>query len=112
VSQNIPGDQPGNKVGPVKARFGGRVLLKDLDPPNSYRIEGEGDGGIAGFAEGGAVGELADQEGGGTILTYSVEAQIGGKLAQLGQRLVNSVAKKLADPFFARFSGAAGTTSQ
>ncbi|MEA2944279.1 MAG: uncharacterized protein QOD09_4808 [Bradyrhizobium sp.] len=101
-----------NKVGPVKARFGGRVFLKDLDPPNSYRIEGEGDGGIAGFAKGGALVELADHESGGTILTYSVEAQIGGKLAQLGQRLVNSVAKKLADQFFARFTEAAGTTSQ
>jgi carbon monoxide dehydrogenase subunit G len=98
-----------NKVGPVKARFGGRVFLKDLDPPNSYRIEGEGDGGIAGFAKGAATVELRDGADGGTVLSYSVEAQIGGKLAQLGQRLVNSVAKKLADQFFERFAVAANT---
>ena len=91
------------KVGPVKARWKGKVRLSDLDPPNSYRISGEGEGGAAGFAKGGAKVSLADQDG-GTLLTYDVEAQIGGKLAQLGQRLINSAAKKTADDFFAKFA--------
>jgi carbon monoxide dehydrogenase subunit G len=94
-----------NKIGPVKARFKGKVRLTDLDPPNGYRISGEGDGGIAGFAKGGATVALADKDG-GTLLTYNVEAQIGGKLAQLGQRLVNGAAKKLADDFFTKFAAA------
>jgi uncharacterized protein len=94
-----------NKIGPVKARFKGKVRLTDLDPPNGYRISGEGDGGIAGFAKGGATVTLVDKEG-GTLLSYNVEAQIGGKLAQLGQRLINGVAKKLADDFFAKFAAA------
>jgi carbon monoxide dehydrogenase subunit G len=94
-----------NKIGPVKARFKGKVRLTDIDPPNSYRISGEGDGGIAGFAKGGAVVALSDKDG-GTLLTYNVEAQIGGKLAQLGQRLVNGAAKKLADDFFTKFAAA------
>src|SRR5437016_8985270 len=92
-----------NKIGPVKARFKGKVHLLDLDPPNGYRISGEGDGGVAGFAKGGATVALTDKDG-GTLLTYNVEAQIGGKLAQLGQRLVNGAAKKLADQFFAKFA--------
>lgn len=91
------------KIGPVKARFKGKVTLSDLDPPNGYRISGEGDGGVAGFAKGGAVVTLSD-EGGGTLLRYDVEAQIGGKLAQIGQRLVNGAAKKMADQFFEQFS--------
>src|SRR6478672_900712 len=85
------------KLGPVKAKFKGKVQLTDLDPPNGYKISGQGDGGIAGFAKGGAVVQLSDQEGGGTLLKYDVEAQIGGKLAQLGQRLINGAAKKMAD---------------
>lgn len=93
------------KVGPVSARFKGKVTLTDLDPPNGYRISGEGEGGVAGFAKGGATVALAEQEG-GTLLTYNVEAQIGGKLAQLGQRLINGAAKKLADEFFAKFAEA------
>ncbi|HKA70702.1 MAG TPA: carbon monoxide dehydrogenase subunit G [Xanthobacteraceae bacterium] len=92
-----------NKIGPVKARFKGKVRLSDLDPPNSYKISGEGDGGVAGFAKGGAVVTLKAQDG-GTLLSYNVEAQIGGKLAQIGQRLVNGAAKKLADQFFAKFA--------
>src|SRR3974390_27990 len=92
------------KVGPVKARFKGRVQLTDLDPPNGYRISGEGDGGVAGFAKGGATVSPADKDG-GTLLTYNVEAQIGGKLAQLGQRLINGAAKKVADEFFRNFAG-------
>src|SRR4029450_6884148 len=91
------------KVGPVKARWKGKVRLSDLDPPNGYRISGEGDGGVAGFAHGGAKVALSDKDG-GTLLTYDVEAQIGGKLAQLGQRLINSAAKKTADDFFVKFS--------
>src|ERR1019366_3037039 len=93
------------KVGPVSARFKGRVTLSDLDPPNGYKISGEGEGGVAGFAKGGATVGLADKDG-GTLLTYNVEAQIGGKLAQLGQRLINGSAKKLADEFFANFAKA------
>jgi uncharacterized protein len=93
------------KVGPVSARF----KAASLDPPNSYKISGEGDGegegGIAGFAKGHATVDLADKDG-GTLLTYNVEVQIGGKLAQLGQRLVGGTAKKLADEFFANFARA------
>jgi len=96
-----------NKVGPVKARFRGKVQLTDIDPPNGYRISGEGDGGMAGFAKGGAKVRLEDVNNDATRLIYEVDAQIGGKLAQLGQRLVNSVAKKMADQFFERFAEAA-----
>src|SRR6187397_852294 len=96
------------KIGPVKAKFKGKVHLTDLDPPNGYKISGEGDGGIAGFAKGGAVVGLVPKDG-GTLLTYNVEAQIGGKLAQIGQRLVNGAAKKMADDFFQKF--AASVTS-
>jgi len=97
------------KVGPVSARFKGRVTLSDFDPPNSYKISGEGEGSVAGFAKGGATVALADREG-GTLLTYNVEAQIGGKLAQLGQRLINGSAKKLADQFFVNFADAVKDT--
>jgi hypothetical protein len=93
------------KVGPVSARFKGKVNLSDLDPPNGYRISGEGEGGVAGFAKGGATVKLSDKDG-GTLLSYDVEAQIGGKLAQLGQRLINGAAKKLADEFFSNFAKA------
>lgn len=94
-----------NKIGPVKAKFKGRVTLSDLDPPNGYKISGQGDGGVAGFAKGGAAVALTEKDG-GTLLTYNVEAQIGGKLAQLGQRLINGAAKKLADQFFENFATA------
>ena len=93
------------KIGPVKAKFKGKVHLTDMDPPNGYKISGEGEGGVAGFAKGGATVGLADKDG-GTLLSYNVEAQIGGKLAQLGQRLSNGAAKKLADEFFANFAKA------
>ena len=93
------------KVGPVKARWKGKVTLSDLDPPNGYKISGEGEGGVAGFAKGGATVKLSEKDG-GTQLAYDVEAQIGGKLAQLGQRLINGAAKKLADEFFANFAKA------
>jgi carbon monoxide dehydrogenase subunit G len=91
------------KVGPVSARFRGKVMLSDLDPPNGYKISGEGEGGVAGFAKGGATVKLCERDG-GALLSYDVEAQIGGKLAQLGQRLVSGVAKKLADEFFTNFA--------
>jgi carbon monoxide dehydrogenase subunit G len=94
------------KLGPVKASFKGKVELVDLDPPNGYRIQGEGEGGIAGFAKGGAKVALSDAEGGQTVLRYDVEAQVGGKLMQLGSRLIDSVSKKLADEFFANFAKA------
>jgi uncharacterized protein len=97
-----------NKIGPVKARFKGKVRLTDLDPPNGYRISGEGDGGVAGFAKGGATVTLKPKDG-GTLLSYNVEAQIGGKLAQIGQRLVNGAARKLADQFFAKFVSTVGS---
>lgn len=95
------------KVGPVSAKFKGRVMLSDRDPPNSYRISGEGEGGVAGFAKGGAAVTLTDKDG-GTELSYTVEAHIGGKIAQLGQRLVNGAAKKFADDFFAKFAEQVG----
>jgi uncharacterized protein len=93
------------KIGPVKARFKGKVHLSDIDAPNGYKISGEGEGGVAGFAKGGAVVKLTEKDG-GTLLSYDVEAQIGGKLAQLGQRLVQGTAKKLADDFFNKFAAA------
>ena len=96
------------RIGPVSARFKGKVNLSDLDPPNSYRISGQGDGGIAGFAKGGANVRLSDADGGGTKLSYDVDAQIGGKIAQLGGQLIDSTAKKLADEFFTNFTKALG----
>jgi carbon monoxide dehydrogenase subunit G len=95
------------KVGPVKAKFGGNVQLSDLDPPNGYTISGEGTGGAAGFAKGGAKVNLAEDSG-DTVLTYTVHATVGGKLAQIGSRLIDSTAKKLAGQFFANFAEAVG----
>lgn len=91
------------KVGPVKASFGGKVTLSEIDPPNGYKITGEGSGGVAGFAKGGAEVKL-EADGEATILHYVVDAQIGGKLAQLGARLIDSTAKKLAGEFFEAFA--------
>lgn len=91
------------KVGPVKASFGGKVTLSDMDPPNGYTISGEGSGGVAGFAKGGAKVGLVD-DGAGTLLTYSVDAQVGGKLAQIGSRLIDGTARKMAEDFFSRFA--------
>jgi carbon monoxide dehydrogenase subunit G len=96
------------RVGPVKATFGGKVTLSDLDPPNSYRISGEGSGGVAGFAKGGAAVRLEQESPEVTVLHYEVDAQIGGKLAQLGARLIDSTAKKLAGEFFASFATVVG----
>ncbi len=91
------------KVGPVSATFKGEVQLEDITPPAGYRIQGEGKGGVAGFAKGGANVQLADQ-GGDTVLTYDADARIGGKLAQIGSRLVAGTARKLADQFFSNFA--------
>lgn len=91
------------KVGPVKATFKGQVTLSDLDPPNSYSIRGEGKGGVAGFAKGGAKVRLADSPG-GTTLQYDVDAAVGGKLAQIGARLIEGTARKLAEEFFTAFT--------
>jgi carbon monoxide dehydrogenase subunit G len=90
------------KIGPVKANFTGRVLLSDLDPPNGYTISGEGQGGVAGFAKGSAKVRL-EEDGSGTILHYDVKADVGGKIAQLGARLIDGTAKKLAGEFFEKF---------
>ncbi len=91
------------RIGPISARFAGNVHLADIDPPNGYTISGEGQGGVAGFAKGGAKVHLAD-DGGGTLLNYEVHAQVGGKIAQLGARLIDASAKQMADAFFDRFS--------
>jgi uncharacterized protein len=91
------------KVGPMSGRFNGKVHLADLDPPNGYTISGEGQGGVLGFAKGGAKVALAD-DGPATLLRYEVNAQVGGKLAQLGARLIDATAKQMADAFFDRFS--------
>lgn len=90
------------KVGPVKATFKGAVALEDVKAPHSYRIVGEGKGGVAGFAKGSANVTLVEVEG-GTELTYHVDAKVGGKLAQLGNRVVGGFAKKMADQFFETF---------
>lgn len=91
------------KIGPVKATFNGEVTLSNINPPEGYTISGEGKGGPAGFASGGADVQLAE-DGDETVLTYTAEAKVGGKLAQLGSRLIDSTARKLADQFFAKFA--------
>ena len=95
------------KVGPVKAKFAGKVTLSELDPPNGYKISGEGQGGVAGFAKGGATVKLTE-DGGDTVLNYEATAEVGGKLASVGSRLVEGVAKKQADDFFGKFSEIVG----
>jgi|TARA_B100000315_G_scaffold61911_1_gene56203 hypothetical protein len=95
------------KVGPVKAKFAGKVTLSELDPPNGYTISGEGQGGVAGFAKGGADVKLVE-DGGETVLSYEAKAEVGGKLASVGSRLVEGVAKKQADDFFGKFSEIVG----
>ena len=91
------------KIGPIAAKFSGKVQLLDLDPPNSYRIAGEGQGGVAGFAKGGATVHLSD-DGPFTVMKYDVKAQVGGKIAQLGARLIDATSKQMADAFFDRFT--------
>lgn len=91
------------KIGPVSAKFTGDVTLENINAPESYTISGEGKGGIAGFAKGGADVKLVE-DGAETVLTYDVKAQVGGKLAQLGSRLIDSTSKKLASQFFTKFN--------
>jgi len=88
------------KIGPVKAKFKGKINLLDIDPPNGYKITGQGSGGTAGFAKGSAIVNLSDGDANTTKLVYDVDAQVGGKLAQVGQRLIQSASKTLADQFF------------
>jgi len=95
------------KVGPVRAKFTGKVTLSDLDPPNGYKITGEGTGGAAGFAKGGADVRLTD-DGPATMMRYAVQAHVGGKLAQIGSRLIDGTARKMADEFFAKFAEIVG----
>jgi len=95
------------RIGPVSANFSGKVTLSDIDPPNGYRISGEGQGGVAGFAKGGAVVTLRD-DGGATVLDYNVDAQVGGKIAQVGARLIDGTARRLADEFFGKFAATIG----
>ena len=99
----------GVKIGPVKARFNGKVELTNLNPPSSYTISGEGKGGVAGFAKGGADVTLVE-EGSETVLSYKVNADVGGKIAQLGSRLIASTSKKLATQFFENFNAAVSGT--
>jgi carbon monoxide dehydrogenase subunit G len=98
------------KIGPIKAGFSGRVTLSDLDPPNSYLISGEGSGGAAGFARGSAAVRLTTA-GDATQLHYEVDAAVGGKLAQIGARLIDTTARKMAEDFFAKFVEIAESTS-
>ncbi|MBM3486922.1 MAG: carbon monoxide dehydrogenase subunit G [Alphaproteobacteria bacterium] len=91
------------KVGPVSAKFTGKVTLSDIKPPESYTISGEGQGGVAGFAKGGASVTLRE-EGAETVLSYVAKATVGGKLAQIGSRLIDSTARKMADDFFGKFA--------
>lgn len=88
------------RIGPIAARFNGKVHLTDIDEPNGYTISGEGQGGVAGFAKGGARVHLAEEAADITLLNYTVQAQVGGKMAQLGARLIDSTAKSMADTFF------------
>ncbi len=97
------------KVGPVKARFKGKVTLGDLDPPSSCTISGEAQGGVAaGFGKGSAKVQLVDADNGATRLSYAVNAQVGGKLAQIGARLIDGVAAKMAEDFFVKFNQIVG----
>jgi len=99
------------KIGPVKATFAGNVALSNVNAPESLTISGEGKGGVAGFAKGGADVHLAE-DGAQTVLTYLAKAQVGGKLAQLGARLIDSTAKKLADEFFEKLAAQAASAAQ
>ena len=96
------------KVGPVKAKFAGKVTLSDIDPPNGYTITGEGSGGAAGFGKGGAAVKLGPDGEDATLLDYTAHAQVGGKLAQIGSRLIDGTARKMADDFFAKFTQVVG----
>jgi uncharacterized protein len=107
LTQESPTDLNGTiklKIGPVTASFSGKVTLSDLNPPESYRISGQGQGGLAGFASGGANVKLTAISANETQMDYDVDAQIGGKLAMLGSRLIDSTAQSLAQQFFTKFA--------
>lgn len=99
------------RLGPMSARFGGKVALSNINPPASYTISGEGQGGAMGFAKGGADVALEEAGPAATVLRYSVKAQVGGKMAQLGARLIDSTAKSMADQFFDRFAAQVGQSA-
>ena len=99
------------RIGPVSAKFTGKVELSEIDPPNGYRISGEGQGGVAGFAKGGAEVKLTE-DGGVTVLNYEANATVGGKLAQIGSRLIDATARKMADEFFGKFAEAVGEPAE
>ncbi len=99
------------RIGPVSAKFTGKVELSEIDPPNGYRISGEGQGGVAGFAKGGAAVKLTE-DGDATVLTYEANATVGGKLAQIGSRLIDATARKMADDFFGKFAAAVGEPAE
>ena len=99
------------RIGPVKASFSGAVTLSDLDPPNGYTIAGEGQGGAAGFASGSAKVRLVEDGPGATVLSYEAEARVGGKLAQIGSRLIDSTVKKLSEEFFGAFAEKVGAAA-
>ena len=92
------------KIGPVKATFKGAVTLSDINAPESYRISGKGEGGLAGFASGGATVKLTENGAAETLMEYDVDAQVGGKIAMLGSRLIDSTARSLAEQFFTKFA--------
>ena len=100
------------KVGPVSATFGGKVNLTDLDPPKGYTISGEGNGGVAGFAKGSAKVSLDEDGDEATVLRYEVQAHVGGKLAQIGSRLIDATSRKMAEDFFTRFVAAVSPPSE
>jgi carbon monoxide dehydrogenase subunit G len=99
-------------VGPVKAKFSGKVALADLKPPESYTISGEGQGGVAGFGKGSATVRLEAEAPAVTMLRYTAQASVGGKLAQIGARLVDATARKLADEFFGKFAAVVGAPAE
>lgn len=103
VSDNEMSAKSTLKIGPIKASFSGKVTLSDISPLIGYTITGEGQGGAAGFAKGNAIVSLSDHPE-GTLLAYEAKADVGGKLAQLGGRLIDATAKKLAGEFFAKFA--------
>ena len=100
------------KIGPIGARFKGSVQLSDIDAPNGYSITGSGNGGIAGNAKGGAKVRLSDAPGGGTLVSYTVDAEVGGRMAQLGGPIIDATAKNLAGKFFARFGEVVSRTAE
>jgi carbon monoxide dehydrogenase subunit G len=125
LRQSIPGCETVDKVsdteftarvavavGPVKAKFTGKVALADMQPPESYTISGEGQGGVAGFGKGSASVRLEAEGPAVTVLRYSAQASVGGKLAQIGTRLVDATARKLADEFFGRFAAIVGAPAE